>query len=45
VWAIDADAYVVRPGPRVVTGVELVAWILAGGEGDPPVADAVRRLA
>jgi iron complex transport system substrate-binding protein len=28
VWAIDADALVVRPGPRVVDGVEAMAGIL-----------------
>jgi len=28
VWAIDADAVVVRPGPRVVDGVEAIAGIV-----------------
>jgi iron complex transport system substrate-binding protein len=28
VWAIDADSIVVRPGPRLVNGVEALAWIL-----------------
>jgi iron complex transport system substrate-binding protein len=28
VWAIDADALVVRPGPRLVDGVEAIATIL-----------------
>ncbi|HEY2442376.1 MAG TPA: ABC transporter substrate-binding protein [Streptosporangiaceae bacterium] len=28
VWAIDADAIIVRPGPRVVDGVEALAAIL-----------------
>jgi iron complex transport system substrate-binding protein len=28
VWAIDADAMVVRPGPRLVDGVEAIASIL-----------------
>jgi iron complex transport system substrate-binding protein len=28
VWAVDADAIVVRPGPRVVEGVEVLAAIL-----------------
>jgi iron complex transport system substrate-binding protein len=44
VWAIDADAYIVRPGPRLVTGLELLAWIVAGATDDPPLADAVARL-
>jgi iron complex transport system substrate-binding protein len=26
-WAIDADGIVVRPGPRLVNGVEALAWI------------------
>jgi iron complex transport system substrate-binding protein len=28
VWAVDADAFVVRPSPRVVDGVEMFASIL-----------------
>ena len=28
IWAIDADGIVVRPGPRLVDGVEAVAAIL-----------------
>jgi iron complex transport system substrate-binding protein len=31
VWAIDADSLVVRPGPRVVDGVEAIAAILHPG--------------
>ena len=31
VWAIDADAVVVRPGPRLVDGVEAVASIAHPG--------------
>lgn len=41
VWAIDADAYMVRPGPRVVEGVEVLASIMhpaAVGEPDPAKA-------
>jgi iron complex transport system substrate-binding protein len=30
VWAIDADAVIVRPGPRLVDGVEALASILHG---------------
>ena len=37
VWAIDADALVVRPGPRLVDGVEAIAAILhPGAVADPP---------
>ena len=37
-WAIDGSAYVSRPGPRLVDGVEILAAILAGR----PDARAVR---
>ena len=30
VWAIDGSAYVSRPGPRLVDGVEIMAGIIAG---------------
>ena len=29
-WAIDGSAYVSRPGPRLVDGVEVLADVLAG---------------
>lgn len=29
-WALDGSAYVSRPGPRLVEGVEVIAGILAG---------------
>jgi iron complex transport system substrate-binding protein len=44
VWAVDADAVVVRPGPRVVDGVELFASILhpdLAGDPDPDPATRV----
>ena len=28
VWAVDADAYFVRPGPRIIAGAEIVSRIL-----------------
>ena len=28
VWAVDADGLFARPGPRLVDGVEVLAWIL-----------------
>ncbi len=37
-WAIDGSAYVSRPGPRLVDGVEILTAILAGR----PDARAVR---
>jgi iron complex transport system substrate-binding protein len=42
VWAIDANGLVVRPGPRLVDGVETVAAILHGiGTVDPSRARLV----
>ena len=45
VWAIDADAFMVRPGPRVVEGVEVLATILhpeVHGAADPVKARRIR---
>lgn len=42
VWAIDADAVMVRPGPRLVDGVEALASMLHG-VGDLP-ANVVSRI-
>ena len=45
VWAVDADAFVVRPSPRVVEGVEIFASILHTdryGTPDPAAATRVR---
>jgi iron complex transport system substrate-binding protein len=44
VWAIDADGLVVRPGPRLIGGVEAIAAILHPGAQGPP-ADAIQRIA
>ncbi len=44
VWAIDANGLMVRPGPRVVDGVETLAALLHGvGELEPSRARSVRR--
>jgi iron complex transport system substrate-binding protein len=45
VWAVDANAFVVRPGPRVVDGVETFAAILHPDRCGPPGATAARRVA
>ena len=45
VWAVDADAFVVRPGPRVVEGVETFAAILHPDRCGPPDPAAARRIA
>jgi iron complex transport system substrate-binding protein len=45
VWAVDADAFVVRPSPRVVDGVEIFASILhpdRHGAPDPAATTRVR---
>jgi iron complex transport system substrate-binding protein len=42
VWAIDADGLVVRPGPRLVDGVEALASILHPGA--VPASTAVRLV-
>lgn len=43
VWAIDADAVVVRPGPRLVDGVEALAGILHA-DAVPGRPDLVTRV-
>jgi iron complex transport system substrate-binding protein len=45
VWAIDADGLVVRPGPRLVEGVEALAAILHPGPTVAAPADSIRRIA
>ncbi len=44
VWAIDADGLVVRPGPRLVDGVEALAAILHP-DVLPPTPERARRVA
>jgi iron complex transport system substrate-binding protein len=38
IWAVDADGIVVRPGPRLVDGVEAIAAILHPGAVPPSAA-------
>jgi iron complex transport system substrate-binding protein len=48
VWAVDADAYFVRPGPRLVDGAQLVGQILHPdlcGSPDPARARLVMKTA
>ena len=42
VWAIDADGIVIRPGPRLVNGVEALASVIHPQAGlvAPPAAVA-----
>lgn len=42
VWAIDGDGLVVRPGPRLVDGVEAMASVLHPGR--VPASPGVRRV-
>ncbi|MCF6509375.1 cobalamin-binding protein [Blastococcus sp. MG754426] len=42
VWAVDGDAVVVRPGPRLVDGVETLAALLHPEPGDRPLRWAAR---
>jgi len=45
VWAVDADAYVVRPGPRVVEGCEMLAAVLHPDRCGQPDPARARRVA
>ncbi len=45
VWAIDANGIVVRPGPRLVDGVEALAAILHPDRAAPVPAGRTRRIA
>lgn len=44
VWAIDADAIMVRPGPRVVEGVEVMSGIVHPDRVGEPGSTSARRL-
>jgi iron complex transport system substrate-binding protein len=45
VWALDGDGLVVRPGPRLVEGVEAIAGILHAADVGPPPDTAAVRVA
>jgi iron complex transport system substrate-binding protein len=45
VWAIDADGLVVRPGPRLIEGIETIAAILHPDALGPPAPTAAVRVA
>jgi iron complex transport system substrate-binding protein len=45
VWAVDADGIIVRPGPRLVAGVEALAAILHPGTASPAPPGAIQRIA
>lgn len=45
VWAVDGDGLVVRPGPRLIDGVEAIAAILHPEVMPPAPEGAVQRIA
>jgi iron complex transport system substrate-binding protein len=45
VWAVDGSAYYSRPGPRLVDGLEILAWILHPESFPKPPAGRVQRVA
>lgn len=44
IYAVDATGYFSRPGPRVVDGVELLAWALHPEAFPEPPAGRIQRL-
>lgn len=44
VWAVDANSYVVRPGPRLIDGVEIFAGILHPDRWPAPATERAVRL-
>lgn len=44
VWVVDATAYFSRPSPRIVEGVELLAWLLHPDAAAAPPDGRVARL-
>jgi iron complex transport system substrate-binding protein len=44
VLAIDADSYVVRAGPRLVDGIESIAWALHPDRVPPPRPGRIARV-
>lgn len=44
VWAMDSDGYVVRPGPRLVDGIEALAAILHPDRRGPVDSTVARRI-
>ncbi len=45
VYAVDATSYFSRPGPRVVDGLEILAWAIHPDAFPQPPSDALVRLA
>lgn len=45
IYAVDASSYFSRPGPRVVEGLEILAWCIHPDEFPEPPAGAASRVA
>jgi iron complex transport system substrate-binding protein len=45
VYATDASSYFSRPGPRIVDGLEVLAWAIHPDEYPEPPDDAIARIA
>lgn len=44
VFAVDASAYFSRPGPRLVDGLEILAWAIHPEAFPPPSSDTIARV-
>jgi len=44
VFAVDASSYFSRPGPRIVEGLEIMAWTLHPEAFQEPAADVLTRI-
>jgi iron complex transport system substrate-binding protein len=44
VFAVDASAYLSRPGPRIVDGLEILAWAIHPEAYPEPSAEAITRI-
>jgi iron complex transport system substrate-binding protein len=44
VWVVDATSYFSRPGPRIVDGLELLAWVMHPDSFPEPPPDRVAQL-
>jgi iron complex transport system substrate-binding protein len=44
VFAVDASAYFSRPGPRIVDGLEIMAWAIHPDAYPEPPGDAIVRV-
>ena len=45
IWALDANSFLSRPGPRVIDGIELLAQVLHPTLFDAPARNAARQVA